>query len=209
MAPRRGRPRRRGTYHHGDLREALLDAAERSLDRQGVPGLSLRAIARDAGVTHSAAYHHFADRASLLRAVAGRGFDRLRDALDAATAGAEAPLAFLEMGVAYVRFAARHPGLFRLMFGAEVARGRARDDVLRVASEAAFAVLVGGARRIDPDATEASVRRRAVAAWSLVHGLSGLLLDDQLAIAGLTLADHERVAREVLGSGHGLEPRSP
>src|SRR5512142_1755884 len=107
MALPRGTRRSRSTYHHGDLRDALLDAAERALDQRGTPALALRAIARTAGVSHTAAYHHFADRQSLLRAVATRGFDQLRDALTRAAAGAPAGRrGFQEMGVAYVRFAA-------------------------------------------------------------------------------------------------------
>lgn len=199
MAPRRGTRRSRSSYHHGDLRDALLDAAERALDRRGTPALALRAIARAAGVSHTAAYHHFADRQSLLRAVATRGFDRLRDALAAAAAPEPGSRGFLEMGVAYVHFAAEHPALFRLMFGAEVARGRSRDGALRSASDGAFQVLLDGARRLAPRAPDATVQQRAVAAWSVVHGLAGLLLDDQLSIVGFSLEDHDAVARAVLG----------
>ena len=202
MAPPRGARRSRSTYHHGDLRDALLDAAERALDRRGTPALALRAIARAAGVSHTAAYHHFADRESLLRAVATRGFDRLRDALASAARGAAAGRrGFQEMGVAYVRFAAEHPALFRLMFGADVARGRSRDAALRTASDGAFQVLLAGARGLDRRAPDEVVQQRAVAAWSVVHGLAGLLLDDQLSIVGLSLEDHDRIARTVLGSG--------
>lgn len=199
MPPPRGTRRSRSSYHHGDLRDALLDAAERALDRRGTPALALRAIARAAGVSHTAAYHHFADRQSLLRAVAARGFDRLRDALASAAAGEAGGRGFLEMGVAYVHFAAEHPALFRLMFGAEVARGRSRDAALRTASDGAFQALLSGARGRDPGAPDGVVQQRAVAAWSVVHGLAGLLLDDQLSIVGLSLEDHDRVARSVLG----------
>ena len=154
-------------------------------------------------MSHTAAYHHFADRESLLRAVAARGFDRLRDALAAAMTGEAGPKGFLEMGVAYVRFAAEHPALFRLMFGAEVARGRVRDTGLRSASDGAFEVLLAGARGLDQRAPDAVVQQRAVGAWSIVHGLAGLLLDDQLSILGLSIEDHDRIARAVLGSGVG------
>jgi AcrR family transcriptional regulator len=195
---RKGSPRRRSTYHHGDLRDALLDVAERTLDRHGTPSLALRAIARAAGVSHTAAYHHFADRQSLLRAVATRGYDRLREAL-AGAARAAGPRGFLEMGVSYVHFAAEHPALFRLMFGPEVAGGRSQDAALRAASDAAFQVLLEGARGLEPRAAEAVVQQRAVAAWSIVHGLAGLLLDDQLSIVGLSLRDHDAIARAVLG----------
>jgi AcrR family transcriptional regulator len=193
--PRTG-GRRGATYHHGNLREALLDAAERALAREGTEGLALRAIARAAGVTHAAVYHHFADREALLRAVAARGFERFAAALGAAAGGAPGEQAFQEMGVAYVRFAAEHPALFRLMFGAEAARGRGADAGLREASDAAYSALIQGVRRLLPTADEATVRRHAIRAWSLVHGLSALLLDGQLA--GRRLADHEALAREIL-----------
>lgn len=198
MTPRPG-PKR--SYHHGNLREALLDAAERSLSRQGGAGLALRAIARAAGVSHAAAYHHFADREAVLRALAARGFGRLAAALAAGGSSAAGGAGFLEMGVAYVRFAAEHPDLFRLMFGAEVAKGRGKDPALRAASDEAFGVLLEGVRRLDPAAPGAMVKQRAVAAWSVVHGLAALLLDDQLQVAGLSVRDHDRVARAILGTG--------
>jgi AcrR family transcriptional regulator len=201
MTPRAERSR---GYHHGNLREALLDGAERALAREGAAGLALRAIARAVGVTHTAAYHHFPDREALLRAVAARGFDRFTAALAAGARRAGGARGFQEMGVAYVRFAAEHPSLFRLMFGPEVARGRAADDALRAASDRAFEVLLDGVRRLAPRADAAAVRLRAVAAWSVVHGLSALLLDGQLEQAGLSSEDPERAAREVLGVGAPL-----
>jgi AcrR family transcriptional regulator len=196
-------------YHHGNLRDALLDAAERLLERKGASALALRAIARDAHVTHAAAYHHFDDREALLRALAARGYDRFAAAL--ATAGERAPpgRGFLEVGVAYVRFAAAHPALFRLMFGAEVARGRGGDDALGAASDRALNVLLDGVRASAPGLDEASVRRRAAAAWAVVHGLSGLLLDGQLAALGLGSGDPERLAREILSGGAALETAPP
>ena len=103
-------------------------------------------------------------------------------------------------------FAAEHPDLFRLMFGAEVAHGRGKDPALREASEEAFGVLLEGVRRLAPAAPDATMRQRAVAAWSVVHGLSALLLDDQLEVAGLSVRDHDRIARAVLGSAPLGEP---
>lgn len=102
---------------------------------------------------------------------------------------------FQEMGVTYVRFAVEHPALFRLMFGPEAARGRARDGSLREASDRAFHVLLDGMRRVAPRAGEDEVRRRAVGAWSAVHGLAALLLDRQLEDAGFSADDPERAAR--------------
>ncbi len=196
MATRKGR-----RYHHGDLRAALLDAAERVLRREGPGGLSLREIARRAGVTHTAAYHHFEGRDAVVRALAARGFDRLAAALSAGAGAASGPAAFLEVGVAYVAFAAAHPGLYRLMFGPEAAAGRSTDPALREAAERAFAILVEGARSVTPGGGEAEVMGTALRSWSVVHGLAALLLDDQLGHLGLSLRDHERIARAVLSGG--------
>ena len=200
MATREGRP-----YHHGDLREALLDAAERVLDREGLGGLSLRAISRRAGVTHAAAYHHFLDRGALVRALAARGFDRLTAALEGAAGRASGPGAFLEVGIAYVAFAAGAPGVFRLMFGAEAAGGRGTDAALMASGDRALSVLKEGARALTPGGSEAEILGTALRSWSLVHGLAALLLDDQLAHLGLALRDHARIARAVL-SGGPVEP---
>jgi AcrR family transcriptional regulator len=198
-------PARPRPYHHGNLRQALLQAAERRLERHGAAATTLRAIARDAHVTHAAAYHHFADREALLRALAARGYERFAAALAGAAARAPGPRAFLEVGVAYVRFAADHPALFRLMFSGEVARGRRADAELRAAADGALGVLLEGVRGGAPGLDEAAVRRRAAAAWAVVHGISGLFLDGQLAPLGLA-EDPELLAREIL-SGEAPPPR--
>jgi AcrR family transcriptional regulator len=196
-------PGRKRAYHHGHLREALLDAAERALDSRGVVTLTLRALSRQAGVTHAATYHHFADRSALLRAVAARGFDRLSEELSAPAPGKGAE-ALRELGVAYVSFAVRHGGLFRLMFSAEVTRGRAEDATLQASALRAFEVLLRGVQRASPEVDEATVRQRVVASWAVVHGLAGLFLEEQLQVVGLTRADHASVTRQVL-KGLGWE----
>jgi hypothetical protein len=102
------------------------------------------------------------------------------------------------MGVAYVAFAARHPGMFRLMFGPQAAAGRA-DPHLRATADAAFSILLAGARSaMAVPGDQRAVRSLALWGWSLAHGIASLLLDDQFAHRGLSLRDHERVAREVL-----------
>src|SRR4051794_27635084 len=110
-------------YHHGDLQRALVDAAVALLAEGGAAAVTLREVARRAGVTHAAPYRHFADKAALLAAVAEEGFRALHDAV--ARAGAEAPddpLARLAAsGQAYLRFAMSHPAHYRVMFGPDVA----------------------------------------------------------------------------------------
>jgi len=145
-------------YHHGDLRAALLDQADALLDAGGDGAVSLREVARAAGVSATAAYRHFADKESLLAALAARHYAEFGQIL------AGAPLA--EMGRAYIRFALARPGRFRLMFGPLLAHAGAHPD-LAAASGAAFAALSAAAPSPDD----------ALRAWGLVHGLAHLLLD--------------------------------
>ena len=166
-------------YHHGDLRAALLAAAERLMAETGTATFGLREVARAAGVSHNAPYNHFADRRALLAAVATRAFEALRAALEAARDGAGAdPVARLRaIAQAYVAFAGQAPARSRLMFGAELADHP--DAALNGASAAAYEILratiAAGveARRLraDPAGTH------ALAAWALVHGLATLAID--------------------------------
>ena len=154
------------TYHHGDLRSALIQAAEEIIKEQGVDALSVRAAARRSGVSHNAPYRHFPDRESLLAELAARGFSLLKKELEAGSRR--------EMGEAYVRFALAQPELFRLMFGARPRRER--YPPLREAARETYAVLVAAFRAV-PEI--ADPEKAAAAAWSLVHGLAQLILDGQ------------------------------
>src|SRR5215470_12173430 len=118
QAVRRTRAAAVSPYHHGALRDALLQAAEKVLERDGLPGLTLRAVAREAGVSHAAPSHHFGDLTGLLSDLAAVGFQRFSRAL-LAGAGGEASPRLDAMGRAYVTFAQAHPGLFTLMFRSE------------------------------------------------------------------------------------------
>ncbi|MEU7901570.1 TetR/AcrR family transcriptional regulator [Actinoplanes sp. NPDC049118] len=140
------------SYHHGDLRAALLDAALGLLDDD--EAFSLRAVARRAGVSPNAPYRHYEDKEALLSALAGCGFDRLADRLEAS-----ADLA--GMARVYVAFALEHPGLFRLMYG-------------RPTANAAWA------RTAEILASRVATPALQVGAWALVHGLAVLLLDGKL-----------------------------
>jgi len=168
-------------YHHGALRQALIEATDALLAEKGAEAFSLREVARRAGVSPAAPAHHFGDAAGLLTAVATLGFEGLARALSAGEArgGSDPRRALREQGVAYVRFALRHPGRFRLMFRS----GRLHDDAeLERHAQAAFEVLARGVGRVlgVPDARPMrNDQRRAVTAlWSLVHGYA------HLAIAG-------------------------
>jgi AcrR family transcriptional regulator len=192
-------PQRHG-YHHGALRQALIEATESLLAERGVEGFSLREVARRSGVAPSAPAHHFGDAAGLLNAVATLAFDGLTEALNAGNArGGDDPVARLrEQGIGYVGFAMRHPGRFNLMFRHT---GHA-DDALRASARAAFLVLENGVRDLyglAPGAPLAPEQSRALLAiWSVVHGFAHLAIAGQIDwLAGATA--RQDYVRQVLG----------
>ena len=202
-------------YHHGSLREALLEAALALIGRKGSQALSLREVARRAGVSQAAPYRHFKSREALLAAVAEEGFGKMAEEMEAATASCRGdPVKSLEeLGVAYVRFAATHPSHFRVMFGSEVA-GPGRYPKLEQASRASFQHLLGGMEALQAAqvAAPAPPLEMALPAWGLVQGLSSLLVDGRLpgvhAAPGQFSKDAEMLvrlaARKLL---QGLEKR--
>lgn len=161
------------SYHHGNLRQAMIEAAVQAISESGPAAWSLRELARRAGVSHAAPAHHFGDKTGLLTAVAADGFRLLVDVL--AGAGED----FLEVGVAYVRFAVDHRAHFEVMFQPELYRPD--DPDVSAARDRARDVLVRGAQALSPDRSKD--RTTAIAAWSIAHGfaslwLSGALPDD-------------------------------
>ncbi|MFB7588254.1 TetR/AcrR family transcriptional regulator [Streptomyces sp. NPDC056169] len=161
----------RKTYHHGDLRQSVLAAALDVIAAEGPGALSLRDLARRAGVSHAAPAHHFKDRTGLLTAIAAEGYDLLADAL------ADTP-ELRERGVRYVRFATEHPAHFQVMFQPELLR--TDDPALLAAKERASAELRAGVAGL-PDVPDA--RTAGIAAWSLAHGFATLLLTQNIASA--------------------------
>lgn len=154
-------------YHHGDLRRALLDAAVTAIAERGPAAVSLRELARVAGVSHAAPVHHFGDNAGLLTAVAAEGFQLLGDDLAAVRArGGD----IVEMGVAYVQFAVGHRAHFEVMFRPDL--HRADDPILDQAGDRAFAQLTEGVAGDHPASPPDN--SAVVAAWSLVHGFATL-----------------------------------
>lgn len=161
-------------YHHGDLPAALVRAAIELLDAEGFDAdLSLRAVARRAGVSTGAPYRHFADRSALLAAVAAVGYRQLTEALRVAESGPDPSLA--DVAVAYVRFAIERPGLFRVMFAEGCCQSDNADLVAAVADINAYLLDVV-TRSVAADSPEVA----AVGAWALVHGLAFLYLDGKL-----------------------------
>jgi AcrR family transcriptional regulator len=159
----------RGTYHHGDLRAVILGEAARLVAEHGADAISLRALAREAGVSHAAPAHHFTDRRGLFTALAAQGYTLLADALAAARPD------FIDAAVAYVRFAIDHPGHYAVMFDRTLLD--TTDPELAAAEAAAAAELTAGVASLtDPKAQADPVTAR-LAAWSLVHGFSTLWLN--------------------------------
>jgi AcrR family transcriptional regulator len=211
MPKRKSRPAASATpYHHGDLRRALIDAALTMLTEEGAWNFTLREVARRAGVSHAAPYNHFADKSVLLAEVSALGFETLR--LQMATATRKHPgsarQALLGIAGAYVRFGVEHPAHYRLMFGPELA-AREKHPKLQEAGDATFAVLTGALERGQAagQIRQAPVREQALAAWSLVHGLTTLLIDQRLGFLGVSTTAAERYARTAaaaLCDGHGI-----
>ena len=174
-------PPEQRSYHHGDLRQALVRSALEILSEAGVAGLSLRAAARRAQVSAMAPYRHFADKEALLAAVAEYGFRELAARLTVANAAAADPRAGLgALGVAYVLFAREQPSLFKLMFRPMIEQKSGHPD-LDESGGACFNALrqaVAAAKFFDGDSDAGDV---ALACWSRVHGLSTLIVDGRLA----------------------------
>lgn len=178
-------------YHHGDLRRALLAEAVRLIAESGLPALRLRELARRIGVSHAAPAHHFRDKPGLLTAVAAEGFGLLAAELRSTY---ERTGSFLEVGVAYVRFATQHTAHFEVMFRPDLYR---RDDPeLAAAREQARAMLYGPVAELTGERADANVLAAGVAAWSLAHGLATLLVNG--ALPPPLAADPEAAARRVL-----------
>lgn len=175
----------KNTYHHGDLRQSLIDAAIALISEEGISELSLRQVARRVGVSHNAPYRHFADKDALLAAVAEQGFQSLRVAMESAQAGIAAGSSqrLTAIGVAYVEFALAHPFHYRLMFG-DYRCPLNQQSALAEAAQQSFLVLVntirsGQAADIFRNADPVDMAR---VAWALVHGQAMLALDHKLQI---------------------------
>jgi len=170
-------------YHHGNLRAAVLDAAATLLERDGPVALSLRAVARAAGVSHAAPVHHFGDLAGLLGALAATGFVRFHEWLRQAE-GADTPDPLARSaayGVAYVEFARAHPNMFQLMFRSS-RLDWSRPELVE-AAQAAFALLVpedADRPPADPDGLAPERMALALSRWCLAHGAAMLALDGRI-----------------------------
>jgi AcrR family transcriptional regulator len=168
-------------YHHGSLHDALLKAAETILERDGLQGLTLRAAAREAGVSHAAPTHHFSDMTGLLSELAAAGFRNFGAELAAAATKASAAERMDAMGEAYVAFARKHPSMFLLMFRSE--RLDPKRPALHEAMEQSFGVLMRGVSERRGEAAQGAplaVLADILRAWSMVHGFAMLMIDHRL-----------------------------
>lgn len=184
---------KKGGYHHGDLRAALIHEGLRLLEERRGDEIGLREVARGVGVSATAVYRHFPDKAALLRALSAEGLARLaaaqREAFEQAGGGKSG---FLATGQAYVRFALANPALFRLVFSSSPEQDiltsgpDAVPEAFRMLRENAGALVAPGT---GPEATG----RVALEAWAKVHGLAMLMLDGQIP-------HDERLIDEVIGA---------
>ncbi len=190
-------------YHHGDLRRALLQAGAALLERVGVEALSIRELARAVGVSPRAPYQHFRDKEALLSEMAAEAFVAFGDAIAAADAAAPPGREIEWQVVAYVRFAGLAPGRFGLMFGA---RRSVPEGELAAAKPRGFNVLLARVgRQCLPGEDRAA---KAMAYWSLAHGLAVLFLDG-LAREQMDGTEDEIVRRVAAAVASAAAPRQP
>lgn len=179
-------------YHHGDLKAVILRSAAELVAENGADAISLRELARVAGVSHAAPAHHFTDRRGLFTALAAGGFALLAQALH------EARPDFIAAARAYVQFAVEHPGHYRVMFDGSLCD--AADPALREAQSAASAELNAGIGTLADPQARSDPDGAALAAWSLVHGYAMLTLNGAVDSGADPVETAERIAR-ILFSG--------
>ena len=179
-------------YHHGDLRRELLRQAAGMIEEVGPARVSLRELARRAGVSHAAPAHHFGDKTGLLTAIATEGFHLLADQLTEALEGTGD---FLEVGVAYVEFAVTHRAHFEVMFRPDLYEPDDAD--VRAARQRSTTALQSGISAASPEATGPDARTASLAAWSMVHGFASLWITGALPTS--LGSDAAAAARQVAG----------
>lgn len=183
----------RGTYHHGDLRAVILAQAATLVAERGADGVSLRELARAAGVSHAAPAHHFTDRRGLFTALAAQGWRLLAAAL------AQARPEFVDAARAYVGFAVDHPGHYEVMFDRSLVDP---DNAELVAAQAAAGEeLAAGVGTLDDPRAAADPKSAGLAAWSLVHGFAMLWLNEAIDTDTDPVDAAERAARMLFTPG--------
>lgn len=204
-----GDPSGRRGYHHGNLKEALVEAARRFIAERGLFGFTLVDAAKLVGVTPAALYRHFRGRDDLVAEVAFRGYSQLAERLGKALSGSGTPLErFTRMGEAYLDFAEKEPGYYAAMFSARPADEGALTGT--VAPDSAFGLLVDALRRTFPDGFgSVDPRFLALEVWSLSHGIAMLDAAGQLPRAPGLPGKHELLRAGVLALVHGAGSNRP
>lgn len=202
-----GHGRGRAGYHHGNLREALIEAALALIPESGPLGFTFAEAARQAGVSPAAPYRHFRDRDHLLADIAQQGFDRFAEALTAAWSdGAPDPMtAFCNIGKAYLTFARTQPGYYAAMFEAGIALDATPE--LREASDRAFGILRDAAERIIaglPQGKRPPALMVALHVWSLSHGIASLFGGRTTPVRAMPMSPEDLLEAGVLVYFQGL-----
>jgi AcrR family transcriptional regulator len=185
-------------YHHGDLSRALVTAGRRILEAEGPAALSLRAVAREAGVSPAAPYHHFKDKSELLDAVADEGWRELSLAVGRGRTAADTQTAMTEIGVAYVTFARQNPALYRLMYHAACNREMMPDHAKDADSAwwwVRQAIIQAGG---DPE-NEREMQLTQIAAWCTAHGVAEMTGFKEFEPLKTAIGGEEAFVRAVLG----------
>jgi AcrR family transcriptional regulator len=187
-------------YHHGDLKNALIDTALKQIAARGPRALSLREVARATGVSHASTYRHFPNKESVLATIAEQGFRKLSQAMRAAAQRERDVLkVLLRVGAAYVDFGVSHPHHLQVMFGDFIVRQAAYPSLVEAGKEA-YELLAAAVR-----SGQQAGRIRAedsplveLAAWSQVHGLALLIASGQIPVEGMGPMQHGAIADGVL-----------
>ncbi len=191
-------------YHHGDLRQSLIDATVSLINAGEIAHLSLREVARKLGVSHNAPYRHFADKEALLSAVAAQGFQTLASAMQQALKSivVEDGAQLMEIGIAYVHFALKYPSHYRVMFGSYGSNTN-RYAILTESADQAFMVLVNVIKQgqVAGVFRAGDTWQMAMVAWSLVHGQAMLAIDGRLPMYGDSFEEFLQFSARMLVNG--------
>ena len=198
--PMSSSPSPRGAYHHGDLRRSLVDAASIAAEELGADKVSVREVARRAGVSHAAAYHHFADKNDLLRAVALEAFAELRSRMTTASTSPDLVEALTGSARAYLGFALERPAAFRFMWARELCMPGDAPDPLADAQRGLAADLDAVlARHADALDHSGDPRLGMLANWSMVHGFATIVVDTP-AFKHSPDAELDAITRSLIGA---------
>jgi AcrR family transcriptional regulator len=189
------------TYHHGDLKKALIEAALALLQKEGYQSLSLRKVSKMAGVSQSAPYRHYTDLESLTADIAAEGFKLLTEKLTKVKRSfSRLPLLqFRESGVSYVEFALKNPDLFQIMYGNQIPN-HSKYESLIAAEEETFHVLIDIISDCQTAGilTTQDVKKTSMAAWTMVHGIAVLLLGKQVMFRNADLKKARLITKEMI-----------